>query len=96
MPTQWKECSRGHRFQKSSDCPVCPECWPGYYEKNKDKFPGLSGPALRALLNENITTRKKLSKHSEKEILELHGMGPKSLPTLRALLKEEGLEFRKS
>lgn len=91
----WKECSRGHRFQKSSDCPVCPKCWAGYYKDKKGMaFPGLGAPALRALLNAGITTRKKLSAYAEKDILDLHGMGPASLPLLRALLKSEGLAFR--
>lgn len=30
---QKKTCSRGHVFMKSSDCPVCPKCWPGRYKK---------------------------------------------------------------
>ncbi len=34
-----KVCSRGHRFQKSSDCPVCPICWPGQRKKLKSDFP---------------------------------------------------------
>src|SRR5438309_1005170 len=41
-----KTCSRGHEFYKSSDCPVCPKCWPGFYEKNKSDFPKLAAPAL--------------------------------------------------
>lgn len=26
-------CSRGHKFYKSSERPVCPICWPGRYKK---------------------------------------------------------------
>jgi hypothetical protein len=92
-----KTCSRGHIFEKSSDCPVCPVCWSEYY-KNKtrgDFPPSLPSPALRALLNTKITTLKKLSTYSEKEILELHGMGPASIPKLRAALKSKGLSFKK-
>ncbi len=55
----------------------------------------LSGPARRALEHAGIKTLKQLAKHSEKEILSLHGMGPASMPTLRAALKKEGLEFKK-
>lgn len=29
----WKTCSRGHRFERSSRYPVCPLCWPGHYKK---------------------------------------------------------------
>ncbi|WP_459213307.1 helix-hairpin-helix domain-containing protein, partial [Bacillus paralicheniformis] len=35
-----------------------------------------------------------LSKYSEKEILQFHGMGPASLPKLRGALKEKGLSFK--
>lgn len=28
-----KVCSRGHKFIKSKDFPVCPKCWPGRYIK---------------------------------------------------------------
>ena len=28
-----KECSRGHKFYKTKDLPVCPKCWLGYYKK---------------------------------------------------------------
>lgn len=92
-----KTCSRGHEYVKTSDCPVCPKCWSGYYKKKaEERFPvKLSAPALRALLHEGIDSVKKLSKYSEKEILALHGMGPGSLPALRKALKEVGMSFKK-
>ncbi len=87
-----KVCSRGHSFYKSSDCPVC--------SKNKKKqesageFPeNLSAPAQRALVNAKITTLKKLAKYTEDEILELHGIGPSSIPKLRNALQSRGLAF---
>lgn len=91
-----KECSRGHVFYKSSDCPVCPMCWSGYYkEKNKGDFPDkLSAPALRALLNANIFNLSQLSKYSEREILALHGMGPSSIPLLKKALQSKKLKFK--
>jgi hypothetical protein len=55
----------------------------------------LSGPASRALQHAGIKTLKQLAKHTEKEILSLHGMGPGSMPTLRTALKKEGLDFKK-
>lgn len=92
----WKTCNRGHRFQKTSDCPVCPKCWAGYYKGAKGgAFPGLGAPALRALLNARITDLKTLATYREAEILALHGMGPSSLPKLRRYLKKHGLAFRK-
>ena len=97
MKTQQKRCSRGHIFQKSSDCPVCPTCWLGYYkEKKRGEFPAaISAPALRGLLNAKITTLVKLSKYTEKELLGLHGIGPASLPPLHKALKANGLSFKK-
>jgi predicted RecB family nuclease len=98
MKAHWHTCSRGHRFKKSSDCPVCPTCWAGYYKKeNQGDFPDtISAPALRALLNAGITSLAKLAKHTEDEILEFHGMGPASVPQLRAALKRKGLAFKKN
>lgn len=82
---------------KSSDCPVCPVCWSEYYKDEKwGEFPSnLSAPALRALLNANITTLAKLAKHTEVDILKLHGMGPASIPRLRTALKAKKLKFKK-
>lgn len=92
-----RTCSRGHVYYKSSDCPVCPICWAGYYKdrKKSDLPENMSAPALRALLTEKITTLTKLARYSEKEILALHGMGPASLPGLRKALKAKGLAFKK-
>jgi len=92
-----KTCNRGHGFRKSSDCPICPTCWSGYYKENmQGEFPkGMSAPALRALLNAKITTLTKLATFSEEEILKLHGMGPASLPLLNKALKEKGHSFKK-
>lgn len=54
----------------------------------------LSAPARRALEHYGITTEAELSKYSEKEILKLHGIGPASLPKLRAALEDKGLSFK--
>jgi hypothetical protein len=95
MIKKLKMCSRGHKFYKSSDCPVCPKCWSGYYKDQKQSdFPKLSAPALRALLNAKIMNLKQLSKFSEEEILGLHGMGPATMPVLKAGLKKKGLKFK--
>lgn len=91
-----RTCPKGHRFYKTSDCPTCPYC-----EAEKVKAAGgflgkLGAPAYRALKNAGLLTLKQLAKKSEAELLELHGMGPSSLPKLRAALKDEGLAFRES
>lgn len=87
-----KTCDKEHTFTKSSDCPVCPIC--AAADKPESGFLSLlAAPARRALENAGITTLTELSNHSEQEILALHGMGPKSLPTLRQALQEVDLAF---
>lgn len=86
-------CPNGHSFFKSSDCPVCPVCEKG--RKPADGFLSrLGAPARRALENKGVYTINRLAGFTEKEILQLHGMGPSSLPKLKAALTESGLSFR--
>ncbi len=86
-------CPNGHSFIKSTDCPTCPKC---EAEKAKAGFfvGGLSAPARRALQGAGVDSLKKLARHSEKDILALHGMGASALPKLNAALKAAGLGFR--
>lgn len=87
-------CGQGHVYWKSSQCPVCPECEKA--GKPAAGFPAaLGAPARRALEGAGLTTLARLSKWSEAEVLDLHGMGPSSLPKLRAALKAAGRAFRK-
>jgi uncharacterized protein YdhG (YjbR/CyaY superfamily) len=86
-------CKNGHEYYKSSDCPTCPEC----EKENKPKsgfMAKLSAPASRALKNNGITDLKHLSKFTEKEILELHGIGKTAIPILKAELAVIELKFR--
>ena len=93
LKTNLRICPKGHKYYKSSDCPVCPVC--EQERKPADGFLSLvSAPARRALEREGITTLGKLSKFSESEIIKLHGMGPSSLPTLRMALAAKGLSFK--
>lgn len=88
-------CKKGHRYYKSSDCPVCPIC----EKRNKTQkgtFSILATPAQKALENKGIKTLKALSKYSEKEITNLHGMGPYSIPKLKTVLKTNRLSFKKN
>jgi len=88
-----RTCKYGHKYYKSSDCPTCPVCEEN--KKPKDCFlAALAAPARRALEKEKITSLMDLSKWSEEEIMELHGIGPSSIPKLKKALKEEGLQFR--
>lgn len=87
-------CKQGHRYYKSSDCPTCPQC-----EKIKSAtvagfLSHLSAPARRALENAGIDSAKKLAGFTIKEILQLHGIGPASIPILQAELQTNGLEFK--
>jgi hypothetical protein len=54
----------------------------------------LAAPARRALEREGITTARKLSQRTEREIRQLHGMGPSTIPKLQAALKQAGLKFK--
>ncbi len=88
-----RTCTEGHEYLKSSDCPICPICETN--RKPKDGFLHLLGaPARRALEGKGITTIGHLSRHSEKELLKLHGFGKSSLPPLRKFLAENGLTFK--
>jgi uncharacterized protein YdhG (YjbR/CyaY superfamily) len=60
-----------------------------------DFLSDLPAPARRALESEGITTLKKLSKFSEKDLLKLHGIGPGSIPKLKSALENNGLSFKK-
>jgi hypothetical protein len=57
-------------------------------------LPKLAAPAQRALAGKGITTLKQLSRFTESEIAELHGMGPNALGKLREALKAAGLSFQ--
>ena len=90
-----KTCKNGHQFYKTSDCPTCPIC--ENERKPKEGFLALlSAPARRALENKGLTTLTQLSTFSEKEILQLHGIGPSSIPILQKALKEKRLSFKNS
>jgi predicted RecB family nuclease len=90
-----KTCKNGHQFFKSSNCPTCPIC--EEERKPKDSFLSLLGaPARRALERENIKTLEDLAKWSEKEIINLHGIGPSTIPKLKKSLSEYNLSFKLS
>ena len=91
-----RTCKKGHKFEKSSDCPVCPICSKKeMITKYGDEFPKIGAPAFRALDSIGITELSQLTKHTEKELLSLHGFGPKALKLLRHALAEKGISFSK-
>ena len=86
-------CEKGHQYYKRSDCPSCPEC--EAERKPQDGFLSpLSAPARRALEREGITTLEKLSRFKTADILRLHGVGPSTIPKLKAALAEKGRSFK--
>ncbi len=90
-----RTCGNGHKYYKSSDCPTCPIC--DNERKPKNSFNSkLGAPARRALESNRILTIKQLSNYTEIEILNLHGVGPSSIPILKNELKINGLSFRKN
>lgn len=57
-------------------------------------FPkGMSQPSLRALLEAGYTSLEQLTAATSKDLLALHGMGPKGIRILREALAARGLAF---
>lgn len=60
-----------------------------YHENMKTPFPKSIGrPATSALENVNINCLEDLSKITEKELADLHGVGPKAIDILKQTLDE--------
>jgi hypothetical protein len=55
--------------------------------------PGIGKPALRALVAAGYTRLEQFTTVTEKELLKLHGVGPKAIRILRAALEAQGLAF---
>lgn len=53
----------------------------------------LAKPAQRALFSAGITTLKQLSKLSEEELSQLHGIGPNAIQQIKKAFGEKGLLF---
>lgn len=64
-------------------------------ERFSDDFPASIGrPANAALVNLGITTLEQVAASSERELLAIHGVGPKAVRILGEALAERGLRFR--
>jgi hypothetical protein len=87
-----KTCANGHVFEKSTDCPVCPTCESA--RMNASPFPKIGAPATRALENAGVQGLHELENWSERELLALHGMGPKAVRILREHLAANHLGFK--
>lgn len=54
---------------------------------------GLGKPAERAIAGAGYTRLDQLTRISERDLLRLHGVGPKAVSVLRRALAERGLAF---
>lgn len=64
-------------------------------ETRLDSLPvNIGAPARRALAAAGITTLEQLPAHSAKELLALHGVGPRATRLLGEQLAGRGLAFR--
>jgi DNA-directed RNA polymerase alpha subunit len=64
-------------------------------ERPADRWPkGTGNPASSALEHAGYRTLDDLTRLTEKDLLALHGVGPKAVGVLRAALAERGLAFR--
>ena len=92
QPTQ-RTCPQGHKYMKSSDCPVCPIC-ESAKDPGNDFMAAVGAPARRALQGAGITNLNTLAKWTKADLLKLHGFGPSSIPRLERVLNEHGLRFK--
>jgi hypothetical protein len=56
-------------------------------------LPPIGRPANSALLEAGITTLTQVATHSRRELLAMHGVGPKAVTILEAALADRGLGF---
>lgn len=59
----------------------------------KSDLPKLSAPAQRALAGAGIQRLEQLTRFSESDVKQLHGIGPNALAQLRSALAAKGLSF---
>ena len=57
-------------------------------------LPKTSAPAARAFDRHGIAKLTDLTRYSEQELLQLHGVGPKAIRILKAALRERHLDFK--
>jgi len=65
-------------------------------KKQESDFPKIGSPATRALEAEGYTQLKQLTKLSEAELSQMHGVGPKAVRILKETMKANGLSFKEA
>lgn len=63
------------------------------HTQEESDLPELGAPAERALAGAGIQRLEQLTRFSENEIKQLHGVGPNALGKLNAALAARGLSF---
>ncbi len=90
-----KICKNGHTFEKTSDCPVCPICSSEELKTIfEEGFPKIGAPASRALAGIGVKKLSDLTRFSKKQLIELHGFGPKALRILTEAIAKSKLSFK--
>ncbi|MEV6301849.1 DNA-binding protein [Actinoplanes sp. NPDC051861] len=56
-------------------------------------LPPIGRPANSAFLAAGITTLAQVARHSRRDLLAMHGVGPKAIRILAEALSERGLSF---
>jgi hypothetical protein len=64
-------------------------------EQPESDFPSIGQPARRALFLAGYFRLEQLPNVTEKELLALHGVGPKAIRILQETLAAKGLAFKK-
>ncbi len=64
-------------------------------QEQEGDLPRLAAPARRALAGAGIHRLDQLTRFTEQDIKQLHGIGPNALDQLRRALKLRGLSFAK-
>jgi predicted flap endonuclease-1-like 5' DNA nuclease len=64
--------------------------------ESSDDLPNIGNVARRALANMGYTRLEQFTTVSEKELLKIHGVGPKAIRILREALELKGLSFASS
>lgn len=62
--------------------------------KYEDFLAKLSSPARNALEHAGVNDFDRLTSLSKKELLSLHGIGPKTLPVVNECLDQMGMKLR--
>ena len=64
-------------------------------DQAESDLPKLAAPARRALAGAGIQRLEQLTRFSEEQLKQLHGIGPNALKQLHQALRAKGLSFAK-